>query len=151
MFIENQQHLLSHLSRRCLTIFKKQFTQSREQTWSPSCAMSSFRCDTDASQWRQLNAWTSINVRGPHRTHKQTFTFNWRVAWLTNGRPSEFRNVSMPPPSGPVHDPRVGESKRMKKKRKKFPSRARVHPGEQRATRCWINRTGIAPCCIHLW
>lgn len=137
-----------YLSRRYFTrrVSKKQFTQSREQCESP-CTISSFRCDTDATQWRQLNAWTSINVRRPRRTHKQTFTFNWRVARLTNGRPSEFRNVSMPPPFGPVHDPRVGEPERIKK-RKKFPSRA--HPGKQCATRCWINRTGIARCCMRL-
>jgi len=102
-------------------------TKYRAKQCNPSRVISSLQCDTDASQWRQLNVRTSINVRGPSRTHKQTFTFNWRVAWLTNGQPSEFRNISMLPPFGPVHDPRVGEPKRMKKKKKKkFPSRARI-------------------------
>lgn len=110
--------------------------------------------DADASQWRQLNARTSINVRGPRRTHKQTFAFNWRIAWLTNGRPSEFRSVSMPNhPTGSRSWSScrgIGKDGGEKRRGKKSFSLARVHPGEQRATRCWINRTGIARCCMRL-
>lgn len=43
----------------------------------------------------RANVRASINVRDYRQTHKQTFTFNWWAASLTNGRPSEFRNVSM--------------------------------------------------------